>query len=463
MFLLKSFTNKKVLWWLLFGLIVFAWWKFRLGFLTPRSGDTWIYWYAGKEILEGSIPYRDFFYSSPPLIPYLTALWQLFFGFHLKVALLIPHALTIISASLIFTFFSLRKQFQAGLLAAIAFLFTGAVFSHADFLLGSTILTPFIILAFIFFDRKKFLLSGVFFGLAALTKIYGIVPAVPLIFLLGKEIKNLRNFLLGIFISFGVPNLIFWVLIGNEYLDLIFFNHFKKPTLERYPEFLALLKYDLALVIALLSGIWLQKKDTLLRPTVFASAIILLFFGFVNEVFYSYFQPLIAILAILFGYLLAEKNRFVKKFILPLILGALVFNSLFSVWAYYKHDFIFASIPNFEKMVEIVQTETKSDDPIYGIGTLAPLLALETNRQLFGSNFDNLAKWNALEIFSIEDQAKKLKQARVPLVISEEDNVKSNQIYSQGELLPKKFLSKNCRIISKFGWNEFTFWKCFDQ
>ncbi len=463
---LLKFKDKKIFYWLLFSLIIFAWWRFRLMYLTPRSGDAWIYWYAGKEILEGEIPYRDFFYSSPPLIPYFTALWQWLFGFNLKIALVVPHLLNMFSATLIFAFFNSRKQLQAGLIAAIAFLFTGVIFSHADFLLGSTILTPFIILGFIFFERRNFLFSGMFFGLAALTKLYGIVPAIFLLPLF-KNWKDFFRFFLGGFITFGVPNLIFWPIVGNEYLDLIFFNHFQKPITERAFAFWGLLKYDSALIITLFTGIWLQRKKALFKSTVLASTGILIFFALSNEVFYGYFQPLAAILAILLGYLTAEKNNFLKKFILSLILTTLAFNSIFGIRAYYKNDSQVASIPNFGKMVETVRKETDPDDQIYGIGTLVPLLALETNRQFFGNNFDTLSKWNYIGLFSIQDKAVDLQQAKVPLVISNNNYIKTirgeNKISLDSELLPKKFLLKNCRILSKFGYNEFTFWKCFEQ
>ncbi|MFA6457985.1 MAG: glycosyltransferase family 39 protein [Patescibacteria group bacterium] len=458
-----SLTNNKFFWWLLFGLIVFAWWKFRLGFLAPRSGDAWIYWYAGKEILNGNLPYRDFFYSSPPLIPYFTALWQMFFGFNLTAALIVPQLITIISSFLIFTFFSLQRQFQAGLLAAITFLFAGVVFAHADFLLGATILTPFVILGLIFFQQKRFFFAGIFFGLAALTKLYGIIPAIFLLPLL-KNRKAFFSFILGGFVSFGIPNLFFWLTIGGKYLDLIFFNHFAKPVSERASIFLALLKYNSALVVTLGVGFWLQQKNALLKPAVISSVGILIFCAFFNEIFYFYFQPLAAILAILLGQLFLEKNPGVKKFILPLILITLVFSSLYSVWDYYKVDGNLGQIADLEQMLQILERETKPSEAIWGIGNLTPLLALMANRQIFEHDFDTYAKWETIGIASTEKRLRNLSQTKVPLVITGENSIKSSkQIYSEGELLPKKFLLKNCRIIQKFGYNEFTFWKCFAE
>jgi len=463
MFLLKKLSNPKILYWLLFGLIIFAWWRFRLSLLIPHTGDAWIYWYAGKEVLDGNIPYRDFFYSSPPLIPYLTAALQTF-GFNLKAALILPHVLNIISATLIFTFFSLRKQFQAGLLAAVAFLFTGVIFSHGDFLLGSTVVTPFVILGFIFFERKNLLFSGAFFGLATLTKFYGIVPALFLLPLV-KNRKDFFNFCLGGFITFGIPNLVFWALTGNEYWDLIFFNHFKKPVTEKAFAFWGLLKYDTALIATFLAGLWLQRKNAALKAAVLAAGGILVFCLFFIETFYHYFEPLAAILAILFGYLFVEKNKPFKKFILPVVLSLLLFNSIFSLWAYYKNDSVIASIPNFEKMVELVESETEADEQIYGVGTLAPLLALETGRDFFGKNFDTFPKWEGMSISLLGNQVEEIEAAKVPLIILDENRIKSlkpSQIYFAGELLSRQWLHAHCRILSSFGYAEYTFWRCFE-
>ena len=452
--------NKKIFWWLLFGAIIFAWCKFRFDYLTIRTGDTWIYWYAGKEILEGNLPYQDFFYSSPPLIPYLTALWQWLFGFNLKVALIVPHLLTIISGFLIFIFFSLKEKYQAGIVAAIAFLFAGVVFVHADFLLGSNIILPFIIAGFLFFDRKKFFLAGIFFGLAALTKLYGIIPAIFLLPFL-KNRKDFFNFALGGLISFGVPNLIFLSLLGGKYIDLIFFNHFQKDFFGKLDSFIAVLKNDTALLLTLLLGIFWSRKEPAFRYLVCAGLGLIIFLSIFSEIFYPYFQPLIAISALVLGYFLIKKDLPWSRFALPAIFITLVFNSLQSVWNYYKVDCKLGQLPEFDQMLQVVKHTTKVGDPIYGISGLTPLLALESDREIFENYFDNYAKWESVGIFSSESRLREVAEDRVPLIITSENRICKSQICSDGTLLPKKFLLRNCQIEQKFGYNEFTFWSCF--
>ena len=46
----------------------------KLPSLRPQLSDENIYFYMGRLVAEGYVPYRDFFYSGPPLLPYVLAI-----------------------------------------------------------------------------------------------------------------------------------------------------------------------------------------------------------------------------------------------------------------------------------------------------------------------------------------------------------------------------------------------------
>ena len=51
------------------------------GLSTIQPGDENVYYYMGRLVSEGKMPYRDFFFAHPPLQIYLIALVYKAFGF----------------------------------------------------------------------------------------------------------------------------------------------------------------------------------------------------------------------------------------------------------------------------------------------------------------------------------------------------------------------------------------------
>jgi len=70
--------------------------------LTPQPGDENIYYYTGKLISDGKVPYGDFLFVHPPLHGYLTALVYGLFGFNIFILKSVPLISILISAFLIF-------------------------------------------------------------------------------------------------------------------------------------------------------------------------------------------------------------------------------------------------------------------------------------------------------------------------------------------------------------------------
>ena len=222
---LRKFLVAKGDWFLFIGLVaVFL--ALKISALSTHFADGWIYFYFGKLVSEGATPYLDFYYSSPPLLPYFMGLFHALFGFNLNFANLLPALFSAADAILIFIF--LRKKIPAEfvLLAVFAYLFSFLNFATTDYFSETHPLTTFALLGLLMFESEKIFFSGIFFGLAGLTKLYGLVPAFFLPLLLVKKPRELIKFLGGIFVSFGIPNLIFFGIVGREYLEMIFFNHF---------------------------------------------------------------------------------------------------------------------------------------------------------------------------------------------------------------------------------------------
>ena len=97
------YKNNKLIYYLLFviGISVFVLIILR-GLITPQPGDENVYYYMGKLVSEGKVPYRDFFYAHPPLHIYLIALIYKVFGFNIIILKLLPLIAILVSAKFIF-------------------------------------------------------------------------------------------------------------------------------------------------------------------------------------------------------------------------------------------------------------------------------------------------------------------------------------------------------------------------
>lgn len=180
--------------WLLFSIIalIFLIIEFK-GLFLNVPGDENVYYYMGKLISEGNIPYKDFFYAHPPLHLIITALIHKIFGFKIFILKLIP-LLSVIAASF-FLFKTVKEKFgyKEASLSQILFLFSYVVIFNSVYSFGMNLTLLIISIAFYYFYAKQqYFLSGILFGFAGITRLYSLVPfAVLIIFLL---IKNKKKF-----------------------------------------------------------------------------------------------------------------------------------------------------------------------------------------------------------------------------------------------------------------------------
>ena len=91
------------------------------GLLTPQPGDENTYYYMGKLITEGKVPYKDFFFAHPPLQIYLIAFIYRIFGFNIIALKLIPLISTLISAFFIFRITKEKFGNYAAIISSLLF------------------------------------------------------------------------------------------------------------------------------------------------------------------------------------------------------------------------------------------------------------------------------------------------------------------------------------------------------
>src|SRR3989338_8608476 len=188
------------------------------GLLTPQPGDENVYYYMGKLIAEGKLPYKDFFYAHPPLQIYLIALIYNIFGFNIVALKAVPLISTLISA---FFIFKIAKRFgnSAAITASLLFLFSYSAMFNSVFSFGIDVATMFLVIgAYFLWNKSNGILAGLFFGLAGITRLLSLIPIFIIFALvLLSTRKNFLKLSSGFLIIFLLINGLFILFLGNYY------------------------------------------------------------------------------------------------------------------------------------------------------------------------------------------------------------------------------------------------------
>ncbi|MCF7836213.1 DUF2029 domain-containing protein [Candidatus Gracilibacteria bacterium] len=441
---LLEFLRKKKDWFILVFLIaIFL--ALKISVLTSHFADGWIYFYFGKLVAEGATPYLDFYYSSPPLIPYLMGFLHAVFGFKLSFANLLPALFSAADAVLIFVM--LRKKIGGFVwIAIIAYLFSFLNFATTDYFSEAHPLTTFALVGLLFFENRKFFWSGIFFGFAGLTKLYGILPAVFLPILLLREPKNLTRFLGGIFASFGIPILIFIAVARKEFLEMIFFNHLHKTAgIQKSNIFKFFLVHDFVFLAAAIPMLLAKNFRKLAVPLLAISALAI-FYAFFADIYYLYLKVFVAIFVVaLVFFAVGDFHKVSQGVVVNLILVLILTNSLFALQNYFTSQTQKARIENLPQIVAEVQ---KTESELYGDFEITPLVALLSQKNIFKNYVDTNEKFLNLGIVDSEQRVEELRAGGVRTILTK--NFVGEKIYGLETLLPEKFFSENCVIQKSF-------------
>ncbi len=437
--------------WIVLVFLLTVFFASKIFLLAPYFADGWIYFYFGKIVAAGDLPYRDFYYSSPPLIPYLMGFLHTLFGFNLTLANALPTFFSLVDAVLIFVL--LREKIANFVFIAIAlYLFSFANFGTTNYFSEAHPLTTFALAGFLFFENRKLFWSGIFFGLAGLTKLYGLIPAVLLPLLILREPKNLVRFFGGIFVSFGIPNLIFLALIGREYLDFIFFNHLEKGVgIPKSRLFGFFARHDWQFLLLPFFTFFVRNKKSLqsVALALFALALFYLIFA---DIYYLYLKIFVALLAIFIAFIFAGKFCVIeKKMAIQIAAVTFLFGTIFSANFYFTENIATVRINNLPEIAAAVVENTRSDEQIYGDFEITPLVALAADRSIFQNYIDTNPKFIDLEIVDPVERARELLEGGVKIILTKTYvDPRTRLLSGLNNLLPEEFFAENCEIQKTF-------------
>lgn len=223
--------------WLVVGLLALAWWLLRIHGLGYSATDEYIYFYAAREWANGVWPYRDFFFSHPPLHIAAPAVLFKLFGFQHALAKLIGP--TMVFATGLILWRGARRHFGplAALFALIFFWFGAEVLRAATAFNGAEVTTLFLTLGIVAALDRRSLVAGLWFGAATCAGVYGVAGFLTFVVLAlaapkrttGRLRYDGLQMLVGFATVFVTVNLLFFAIGGQGFIDGVYRYHLLKP------------------------------------------------------------------------------------------------------------------------------------------------------------------------------------------------------------------------------------------
>ena len=439
------------------------------------NSDENIYFYMAKLVSEGELPYRDFFFSHPPLQLVPNVIIFLIFGFN--IFLLKSAQLLFVIISAIFIFKIAKKEFggQAGLMAVILFLFSNRILLEATYDLGINLATMLFVISLYNVINESYGKAGVFAGLAAATSLLAVVPlaAVGIALILLKKRKNAEGILrprnakrffgnwqkyfLSALLIFGIINILMFLIAGQGFIDSVYKYHLLKPRLEgnSLDVFVQVAKANIVIAASALLFLFYKTKKLIF---VWLPAIAYLIFLIIalNRIFNFYFVLLFPLLAILGGYSLSRLAGEQSKGMVFAILSIAVITSLFFTVKYmYAVDF--ANFETAPQIASFIRENSGDNGLVFGDSTSVPLIALFSGRKIALDMVDTNEMTFLSGLVGENDTLSRLRAIKPKFVVV-------RPLYGIGSLeFFQQYLANDCRLArayNDFYWGDFLVYDC---
>lgn len=183
--------------------------------------------YTAGKIAEGLVPYRDFIYTHPPLVSYITAVVFKFFGAGLWQARAVNLLLGAITTIPLYLVAKKVAGPKAAILAALIWAIHPNAVESGRLVVRETAMAFFMLsgIAVMFYKRTSTwrFLSGLLLGLAVLSKEVAILAVLPVLLAYGIKGRKLLPILLGLGIALA-PMAYFYAIANENMLFAIKFH-----------------------------------------------------------------------------------------------------------------------------------------------------------------------------------------------------------------------------------------------
>lgn len=358
----------------------------RLFFLHPTFSDENFYFNVAKQILAGSLPYKDFFFSHPPLQIYTLASLFKVFGTSIFVGKLLP----LITSSLnIILVFLISKSFfdeKTGFLASVFYIIFPAFLSFSLIEYGMLPTVFFFLLSFYLLIKDKPLLSASSLAIACMFR-YNAIFYLPLFLMFYKK-KEIKKFFIYFLIVFSAVLLLFTQIFGHNFINDTIIFHTESKVSVTQPFTMQYWSFNLPILFLVLISIILgiTKKDKILvYLSIIPLVIDLILLMNLKVIFYHYFLLSLPFYAMVIARAFtSSKDQILRGFIILILILAIYSN--FKTIDYYINP------SNASRMIEIdnfVNKNSGKDDKIFGEPSLTNYISFISDRKISSDYLDS--------------------------------------------------------------------------
>jgi len=368
--------------------------------ISYTYSDENVYIYMADLILQGKMPYRDFFLAHPPFFVYSIAFFQLLFNDFFLGARMMCLFYSALSSVLVYLIVkNITKSGLSSLISCLLFQFSNSYFTILDKVLGFEMGIFFVLLSLYLYLREKPLLSGVFLGIAIMSRLFSVLLlAVYFLNFLMNSISFAKNKLkikfetknISVFYS-CVAVLVFAVVLFSFFSDFIsqvFLFHISKtswPFSDRLYSFWLFVRMHWHIFFTALPCFYLASNKKIRLAVLCLSAFVagILVQNIVFQMYFTFILPFIAICSAVFFNSLKKQRIFQIALIVLFLSGIIPQKEVF--YMTYEHQ----SIPY---LVDFIKKNSLESDTINGYSTIAPIISLISGRKITADYVDTTNK-----------------------------------------------------------------------
>lgn len=355
--------------------------------LEGRSFREATYGMAAWRIVDGDIPYRDFFHAQAPLSPFLLAFVFLIFGVGVIQARLFLVFFTTFTCFMIFLA-GKKIDYKTGLLGSLTFAVAPISVLYGMLAVNDFIAMTFCVIGYFFLtpvimgyqdkrdsltERNSLILAGFFTSVGVMVKI--IVAPILIAFIvtliaegrlvevdINDQIKNMFFLIIGFIIPLLVVFSPFYFLFGDDFLKQVLGQHVSKGSLSLEWNWRLLVEYLILenlffFIFFVISAIWAARNSYGRGLLICILFMVFAIFFFIPRPYRNYYQMNILFMAMVCGFFpLPDFKSLNSK---SMILNAAVIINLFLYKLYRYSNFNAAKLAYFEHyLAKIALTAT---------------------------------------------------------------------------------------------------------
>jgi 4-amino-4-deoxy-L-arabinose transferase-like glycosyltransferase len=361
----------------------------RIFLLHPTFSDESFYFNVGKQILNGYIPYKDFFFAHPPLQVYILAFLFKAFGTSFLVGKLLSLITSTLSAFLVYLILKKLYDEKSGFLAALVFLITPVFLSFSTIGYGMWETVLFILLSIYLVMKNKLNFAGISFLIAILFRYIAILYLPFLIVLLYFRKQKLKIFSVWFFSLFFVLIILLLFIFGFQYIEqTIAYQIFSKTSVDTFGvqmQYWSIGYFFIFLALISIVTAYINKDKILLLFSLYPLIIdFIILFG-LKLFFYHYFLISLVLYIMAIGRTLIISKERIVQIIIPFILFLSIITNFQTIDFYLNSTYA----EKYYFMASFIENKTSVNDSIFGEPIATNYISFITKRKISSSYFDS--------------------------------------------------------------------------